>query len=284
MKAILDAAEPLGQVLWRAETEDKDFSTPERRAGLEHALSELVARISDRTIADYYRADFRERVFEAFKRRGGGSRDSGGRPDYGAGRGRGGFQPRSGRVGGRPGPGSGWGAAESVSPAVKNSLLARSGRSGALRVKEVELASLLLEQPELAVTHAETLAALPFSDPNLDKLRHELLNLAASGFRLEKQGLETHLVRSGLAELVQRLSARRAAGSMATADEAQKRAQGEAANGEDVEARWLRVVAQLREMAELGPERVRAMERFKSEATEESWRDAHRLLGPLPND
>jgi len=30
----------------------------------------------------------------------------------------------------------------------------------------------------------------------------------------------------------------------------------------------------LREIAELAPERLRAMERFKTEATEESWRDA----------
>ena len=39
MKKILDEAQPLSKVLWRAETEDKDFSTPERRAGLERALS-----------------------------------------------------------------------------------------------------------------------------------------------------------------------------------------------------------------------------------------------------
>src|SRR6201996_5192415 len=42
MRKILDAAEPLAKVLWRAETEDKDFSTPERRAGLEHALGEML--------------------------------------------------------------------------------------------------------------------------------------------------------------------------------------------------------------------------------------------------
>jgi DNA primase len=287
MRAILDAAEPLGQVLWRAETADKDFSTPERRAGLEHALSELAGRISDRTIADYYRADFRERVFEAFKRRKpaeGGRRQGGGQGGgQSGGQGRG-YGRRSG--GGHKGFGdrSGWSGAETVSSAVKNSLLARSGRTGALRVKEMELAAFLLEAPELAETHAETLAALPFSDPQLDRLRQELLNLAASGFRLEKQGLENHLVRSGLGELVQHLAARRAAGPMTAAGEAEERAQGGTANGEDVEARWLQAVAQLREMAEIGPERVRALERFKSEATEESWRDAHRLLGPLPND
>ncbi len=34
MRKILDAALPLGEVLWRVETEGKDFSTPERRAGI----------------------------------------------------------------------------------------------------------------------------------------------------------------------------------------------------------------------------------------------------------
>ena len=204
MKSLLEAAEPLGQVLWRAETEDKDFSTPERRAGLERSLAELLARISDPTIADYYRRDFREKVFDAFKRR-----------KAAAGRSRG-LQglAGAGRTGPSGGPGRSAPGQEAVSPAVKNSLLARSGRAGARRVKEMELARLLLEAPELALTHAETLAALPFSDPHLDKLRHELLNLAASGFRLEKQGLEAHLVRSGMAELVERLKARRAAGQL----------------------------------------------------------------------
>jgi len=278
MKKLLDAAEPLGRVLWRAETEDRDFSTPERRAGLEKALDEIVRRIADPAIADYYRRDFRERVFEAFKRRPQTGQGVGRR--FGPGRGRG-----AGQGYGRPGSGLA-GVQETVSPAVRNSLLARSGRTGALRVKEVELAALLLEAPELALTQTETLAALPFSDPQLDRLRRELLNLAASGSRLEKQGLEDHLVRSGMAELVERLGARRAVARFVQADETPERARGGDADGDDVEARWLRAVADLRELAEFGPERARAFERHKAEATEESWRDAHRLLGShtLPND
>ncbi len=39
MKKVLDEALPLAQVLWRVETEGKDFSTPERRAGLEHVAA-----------------------------------------------------------------------------------------------------------------------------------------------------------------------------------------------------------------------------------------------------
>ena len=42
---------------------------------------------------------------------------------------------------------------------------------------------LLLQNPELVDTQAEALADFPFADPALDRLRHELLNLAASGSR-----------------------------------------------------------------------------------------------------
>ena len=69
MRKLLDAALPLSQVLWRAETEGKDFSTPERRAGLEHNLREIVGQITDGKIADYYRRDFDQKVFDNFKRR-----------------------------------------------------------------------------------------------------------------------------------------------------------------------------------------------------------------------
>ena len=254
MGKLLEAAEPLARVLWRAETEGKDFSTPERRAGLERALADIVSLIADGKIADYYRREFEERVFDTFKRR--AKPDARGRKwDRGA-RGEGRFAPQ-------PDP---------VSPAVKNSLLARSGGAGPRKVKEAELCRLLLEDPEIAVRQGETLATLHFSDPLLDRLRQELLNLAASGFRLERGGLENHLIRAGMAELVERLLAQ---GAQAPAGQ-------ESANGED--ARFLRAAAQLREMAELAPERNRAVERFKSEATEENWLQAQRLLGNRPEE
>jgi DNA primase len=154
-------------------------------------------------------------------------------------------------------------------------MLARSGRGGARRLKELELATILLHHPQLAVAHAEIVADLPFADRSLDSFRHELLNLAASGSRLENQGLENHLVRHGMTDLVERLNARAlASGEIASAENASP---GNA-DDEDIEARWLRAASQLRDMAQGNPERDRAVERFKSEGTEESWQDARRLL------
>jgi DNA primase len=278
MKKVLDGAEPLSKVLWRVETEGKDFSTPERRAGLERALAEIVSAISDPKIADYYRRDFDQRVFDTFKRR---------RPPA--------VNPTElekwrsglkGRVFASIRPGGTIPVA--VSAEVKNSLLARAGGeqgAGPRRQKETELAEILLQSPRIALSHGEQLAALPFSDRSLDRLRQELLNLAASGSSLEKMGLENHLIRAGLGELLDRLVRRSPEGHGENAGKGSTDAtQGDAEV--DVEARWLLAAAQLHEMAEAAPERRRAMERFNSEPSEESWREAHRLLQPraLPNE
>ena len=262
MRKLLDEALPLSKVLWRAEIEGKDFSTPERRAGLERTLAEIVSLIGDTTIADYYKRDFDQLVFDTFKRRAPAGPRTASRNDRNQWRGRG----ERGRFPQAP--------METVSAAVKASMLARPGKAAPRQVKEMELASLLLQAPEIADRHGEILAALPFSDRSLDNLRRELLNLAASGFRLENPGLEAHLVRKGMADLLARLGADR------HSDLTEVSSVGDA---EDVEARFLRATAQLRDMAELEPERQRAAERLKSEATEESWTEFQRLRG-FPND
>ncbi len=136
------------------ETEGKDFSTPERRAGLERALADVVAAIGDGKIADYYRRDFEQKVFEAFKRRPATPKRE--------------WQPAqrwNNRRG--EGPRAPLGSGETVSSAVKASQLARSGRTGARRMKETELAALLLAEPALGMHHAELLADLPFATPRL---------------------------------------------------------------------------------------------------------------------
>jgi DNA primase len=198
MTVLLETALPLSQLLWRAETEGKDLSTPERRAGLEHSLKEITDRITDPKIADYYRRGFDQLVFESFKRRSPQVRADRGPPRPSAGRDgkfRGPFKPR-------PLPGT----PEAVSASVQGSALVRSGAAGARHAKELELGRLLLEAPEIALSEAESLAVLDLADPSLDRLRHELLNLAASGSSLEKAGVQTHFSRKGMADLLARFA------------------------------------------------------------------------------
>jgi DNA primase len=203
MSVLLEAALPLSKLLWRAETEGKDLSTPERRAGLEHSLKEITDRITDPKIAGYYRRDFEQMVFESFKRRSpapatGSSSRMPLRNSTAGGKFRGDFKPRPGTP-------------EAVSASVQSSALVRAGRSGqatqaARQAKEMELGRLLLEAPEITFSEAESLAILDLADPSLDRLRHELLNLAASGSSLEKAGVQTHLTRKGMADLLVRFA------------------------------------------------------------------------------
>jgi DNA primase len=243
MEKILSAALPLSEVLWRVETEGHDFSTPERRAGLEQKLREIVSQITDGKIADYYRRDFEQKVFDSFKAR---------KPR----------EPKP-RERFRPGQNRPAYATANVSSALKQSLLARASQAGhgkdaARKLKETELASLLMGHPALASSHGELVASLPFTDPSLDRLRRELLNLAASGSNLEKPPVFTHLITQGMAELLTRLGI--SPDSPLVDPEA----------GHETEARFVRAAGELTEM-EREPERTREFQRLGTEANEAEW-------------
>ena len=234
MSVQLETALPLSQLLWRTETEGKDLATPERRAGLEHNLKEIVDRITDSKVADYYRRGFDQLVFENFKRRAPTPSRGSARPAARQmGKFRGDFKPP------RPLPGS----PEAVSSSVQGSALVRGGQAGVRAAKEMELGRLLVESPEIALAEAESLAVLDLQDPSLDRLRHELLNLAASGSSLEKAGVQTHFTRKGMAELLARFAGHPV---------------------EDPHASFQRAVSDLRELAGHPTDARRLLERRKA--------------------
>jgi DNA primase len=189
-------------------------------------------------------------VFSSYKRRPsskpGGSPGRPGRPNQDGFR-RGGFRPAP-----RPLPGS----PEAVSPALRQNRLVRAGGQAARQVKETELAGLLWEDPQIALRHSEILAELPVSDPSLDRLRAELLNLAASGSSLEKAGVQTHFARLGLAEFVARLTPR------TPLPDGERQEAGTAED--DPEARFLRAARDLRALADGPSEHSRLLDARKS--------------------
>lgn len=217
MAGVLAAAAPLVDELWAGCTQGQDFSTPERRAGLERVLADLVADIGDPKVADYYRRAFDQRVFDNFKRR----------------------QTR---------------------PVASGPTVAKPSRLAARRLKEVELAGLLLADPALAERHAELLADLPIGTPDIALLRHRLLDLAADGAQLERGGLLERLEADGQAGLVDRVTA---LGGLVGA-------------GEDVDGLLLAVAADIRRLeAEPAPRSALA----GSAGTEEAWAEAIRRIG-----
>jgi len=263
MRTVLGKAQPLADMLWAGETEARDLSTPERRAGLEAGLQGIVKAIRDPTIADYYRRDFADRVFKAFKQRkpfavkpGGGARRTPFRPARA----------------GEPQPPS----QDPVSAAVKRSLHVVNALSAAKHVNERRLLGLLVCAPHLIDRYSEALAWLALDDPQLDRIRRELLNLAASGKRLDKSAVENHLVRQGLGVLAERLK---------TDSVLQSDLKGQA-DEQAREALWLRTRAQLADpdfsgVGELKTRRDQALQRYLDGAANKDWDELQRLNGEI---
>jgi DNA primase len=272
MRAALAKAQGLADMLWAGETEGQDLSTPERRAGLEADLERLVKTIRDGKIADYYRRDFSERVFKAFKQRQpyqGKPRSSG----RAGGQGRD-FRPnfRRSTFGQAPAP------AQDVSAAVKRSLHVVNALSAAKSLNERRLLALLICSPHLIDRYSEALAWLALDDPQLDRVRRELLNLAASGKKLDKAAVENHLVRQGLGVLAERLK---------THSVLQSDLRGQA-DEEAREALWLRTRAQLADpdasgIGDLKARRDSALQRYLDGGANDDWDELQRLNGEIRN-
>ena len=66
MRAVLDQAQPLADLLWRRETEGRSFDSPERKAALDKALADAVARIPDAATRDHYTAELKRKRWALF--------------------------------------------------------------------------------------------------------------------------------------------------------------------------------------------------------------------------
>jgi DNA primase len=66
MRKVLDAAIPMVALLWRRETEDKVYDSPERRAALDKALREKLRLIKDPSIRTHYGEAIKEMRAELF--------------------------------------------------------------------------------------------------------------------------------------------------------------------------------------------------------------------------
>ncbi|WP_374426555.1 DNA primase [Paracoccus sp. (in: a-proteobacteria)] len=96
MSAILDEARPLVDLLWRRETEGRVFDSPERRAALDKALGDAIAKIADKDTRDHYFAALKDLKWQLFNNRRRNDAPSAPRPAPAGGRGRGNdarFQP-----------------------------------------------------------------------------------------------------------------------------------------------------------------------------------------------
>ncbi|MEP0706741.1 MAG: DNA primase [Parvibaculum sp.] len=200
MRDILAKARPLSDMLWEKETSTGQWDTPERRAKLEADLEAAVAAIGDPKVRGHYAQALRERVAKFF----GGARQLQGRS---GGYGQGGY--RNERFGNRPFRGKGFGRGETymppVSPELRRSALASGGAGD--NGREGLLLLTLLNHPELLENYAEDISRIEIRTPALDRLRNEIIDIAALHAPLEREALKGHLLSRNLAEIARRLEA-----------------------------------------------------------------------------
>jgi len=176
-EALLEKPEPLVDRLWAHEYAAEPLDTPEQRAGLRRRLSDHVATIRDRAVADEYQAEFRRRVDEQFAppRREFTPRQ---------------FTPRK--------PGTKW--IPPLPPVTAEAKAVRAaGMIDRLLAKAV-LAGLIRHPAEIA-RHLEILGGLKLADGALGRLFEAVVDLAIEDRALDSQRLITILATSGLGQI-----------------------------------------------------------------------------------
>ena len=174
IRAVLDAARPLAEMLWLREIDAQPLDTPERKAALERRLRDITRTISDETLRRYYQDDMKARLDALFGRV---SRQSGG-PNSAPRQNSRWTPPQRPKRGmdGRDVQG-GASVAPMIGASLARSALFASGRVAA-PPREALILTLMLNHPELLARYAEDLAMLEFFGPELVRLRNGLVALA----------------------------------------------------------------------------------------------------------
>ena len=169
IRKLFSGARALSDVLWNIETTGHKLDTPEDRSWLERRLRERALQIKDDTVRRYYLTDFKDRLRQKFQL----------------------IQThRYAKIG--------------KSSHTRSQLAEKSGISTQVDSKNLREAILiytLISHPLLFEQVGERLGTVMFLDPNLDKLRQEVLMALASleevGEGLDSKSLEDHLVNTG---------------------------------------------------------------------------------------
>jgi len=170
MRAALDGAEPMVNLLWRREIEGKVFDSPERKATLDKSLRAAIKRIADPSIRAHYGEEIRRLRHALF-----GAAPAAVRPGQ--------------RLGQRPAPGA-KGArrlTRDLAPipplaATRSSLLARAGGPEAENdLREAMILAICVTHPGCIAAFESQLERIHLTGPGHDRLRDSLLRLSHDG-------------------------------------------------------------------------------------------------------
>jgi len=179
METQLEQSEPLSEILWRQETGGEVPKTPEAKAALQDRFQKLTRLIQDPTVRSHFINAFRDRLGV-----------TGGRSFDGARTGKSGRYRKIAK----------W------QPSI--SLPADAGPKAKVEseaLKQRILLTTLINHTGFHDDFAEELGLMVFSEPDLDKLRQEVLNTLPGNIILDSEQLKTHLREKGFSGLLDEL-------------------------------------------------------------------------------
>ena len=153
MQRVIDAAQPMVQLLWTRETEGRNFDSPERKAALDKTLRAALTRIADPSIRSHYAEEIKRLRWDLF----------GVRPRA--------FRPR----------GKGFSAPpENATSATKGSLLAAASGPVDEILREAMILAILVIHPGLIPRFLTALERIDFTGPDHATLRALILTHAGA--------------------------------------------------------------------------------------------------------
>ncbi|WP_439521218.1 DNA primase [Marivita sp.] len=154
MRALVESAQPMVQLLWRRETEGRVFDSPERKAALDKTLRERIRTIQDPSLRSHYGEEIKRLRWELFR---GPSKPN----------------TRPFRRGGTPEP-------QKPSEGTRTSVLVSGGKGIEMRLREAVILAALITSPDLISEFETHLEDMPCADPDHAALRACLLQHAES--------------------------------------------------------------------------------------------------------
>ena len=152
MRALIETAQPMVQLLWRRETEGRVFDSPERKAALDKTLRERIRTIQDPSLRSHYGEEIKRLRWDLFK----GPSKPGNRK----------FQKRGAPFAPQPSDG------------LRSSPLVSGGKDVEIRLREAVILAALISTPELVTEFEGQIEDMTCVDPEHAALRDCMLRNA----------------------------------------------------------------------------------------------------------
>ncbi|WP_278921180.1 MULTISPECIES: DNA primase [Pseudophaeobacter] len=205
VQAVLDQAMPMVKLLWQRETEGKVFDSPERKAALDKALREKIKLIRDPSIRKHYGDDIRDLRWELFR----GNRPEGADRDFLTPPGGDSWKSGSGKFGRKGGfgdgtrkPWKGQGATPAPMASTRSSVVVAADDAGLVRVRQAVVLAVAISTPDVIGEFESNLERMPCQDPDLGRLRDQVLRYGIDAPQTLKQRILENLGPQALENLM----------------------------------------------------------------------------------